>query len=229
VRDGYLRSVASSVVESLVAGRGAPRAVLDQLGRAAGERRLLLYSTRAAEQKDIAGTALSGVLSGLPGPYAYVAVNNAAGNKMDYYLSRSISYAAGSCAGDRRTSRLTITFGNAAPDPARLPEYVSQRLDDGTATRSQSTADGSIADLVSVYGPLRGGVVRATLDGRPLSVASGRSGPRPLWTFPLVVQHGQKRTVVLDILEPASPRAPVVAVQPLVQPATTRISTHSCE
>ncbi|HEX6755408.1 MAG TPA: DUF4012 domain-containing protein, partial [Mycobacteriales bacterium] len=75
-RDSYLRSVAASVVQALIAGRGTPRAVLDQLLRAAGERRLLLYSAHATEQRDIARTSLSGALPELPGPYAYVVVNN---------------------------------------------------------------------------------------------------------------------------------------------------------
>ena len=168
VRDEFLRSVAGSVVEALVTGRGAPRAVLDELSRAASERRLLLYSAHAAEQQDIAPTVMSGILSDLPGPYAFVAVNNAGGNKMDYYLRRSIRYDAGDCADGRRTSRLTVTLGNSSPDPAGLPEYVAQRLDDASGTRLQSTADGSVVALVSVYGPLQGGVVRATLDGKPL-------------------------------------------------------------
>jgi hypothetical protein len=228
VRDGYLRSVAGSVVQALVAGRGTPRAIVDQLSRAAGERRLLLYSAHAVEQRDIARTSLSGMLSELPGPYAYVAVNNVAGNKMDYYLQRSVHYAAGGCTSGLRTSRLTVTFGNAAPAPARLPEYVSERLDVSAATRSQSTAAGSLVELVSVYGPLRSGVLRATLDGRLLMFRSGRSGSRPLWTFPLVVAPGTKRTLVLDISEPAAAATPVVPVQPLTRPAAVSVSSSAC-
>ena len=227
-RDSYLRSVAGSVVQALISGRGTPRAVLDQLLRAAGERRLLLYSAHASEQRDIARTSLSGTLPELPGPYAYVVVNNAAGNKMDYYLQRSVDYAAGSCASGRRTSRITVTFGNAAPSPDRLPEYVSARLDVAAATRSQSTATGSLVELVSVYGPLRSGVLRATLDGRPVMIRSGRSGSRPLWTFPLVVPPRSTRTLVLDISEPAAAGTPVVPVQPLVRPAVVSVSGSGC-
>jgi hypothetical protein len=228
VRDEFLRSVAGTVAEALVTGRGRPRAVLDQLSAAASERRLLLYSGHAAEQQDIARTALSGLLSREPGPYAFVAVNNAGGNKMDYYLRRSIRYEAGSCAGGRRASRLTVTLGNEAPDPASLPEYVSQRLDDARGTRAQSRSTGSVVLLVSVYGPLEGGVTDATLDGKPLAVSNGRSGPRPVWTFPLVIDQGKRRTVVLDVVEPGSTAAPVVPVQPLVRPAQVFTSAATC-
>jgi hypothetical protein len=216
------------VVQALGAGRGRPRALLDQLDRAAGERRLLVYSTHPAEQAELTATVLAGVLSRAAGPYAYVAVNNAGGNKMDYYLQRTFRYEARDCAGGRLASRLTLSFGNAAPDPAGLPVYVSQRLDEAPSTRSQSTSDGSVVELVSVYGPLKGGVVRATLDGEPIAVSSGRSGPRPVWTFPLVVRHGMRRTAVLDIDEPASTAAPVVPVQPLVQPARVQVSGAPC-
>jgi hypothetical protein len=147
---------------------------------------------------------------------------------MDYYLQRSVDYAAGGCAAGRRTSRITVTFGNTAPSPDRLPEYVSGRLDVAAATRSQSTATGSLVELVSVYGPLSSGVLRATLDGRPLMIRSGRSGSRPLWTFPLVVPPRSTRTLVLDISEPAAAGTPVVPVQPLVRPAAVSVSASGC-
>src|SRR5439155_13401083 len=163
-RDAYMRSVARGVIHMLLSGRGSARAVLDELSRAAGERRLLLYSTHPGEQADLAGSSLGGTLPAGDGPYAFVVVNNAAGSKMDYYLQRSLRYTGGACRHGRRTSRITVVFGNAASAP--LPEYVTQRLDRTPQTWSQSTAFGSVVELVSVYGPRRAGIVRATLDGR---------------------------------------------------------------
>jgi hypothetical protein len=85
-----------------------------------------------------------------------------------------------------------------------------------------------VVALVSVYGPLQGGVAAATLDGRPLVVSNGKSGARPVWTFPVVVDAGRHRTVVLDLVEPGSRSAPVVPVQPLVLPARVSVSAADC-
>jgi hypothetical protein len=49
-----------------------------------------------------------------------------------------------------------------------------------------------------------------------------------MWTFPVVIDSGKRRTVVLDLLEPASDRTPVVPVQPLVQPAQVTVSATPC-
>ena len=51
-----------------------------------------------------------------PAPYAEVVINNLGGNKMDYYLTRQIEYAADGCDGDTRTSTVTIRLTNTAPD-----------------------------------------------------------------------------------------------------------------
>lgn len=227
-RDAYLRSVARGVVQALVGGRGEPRALLTELGRAAGERRLLLYSTHPAEQREIARSSLAGTVATTPGPYAYVVVNNAAGSKMDYYLRRSIDYAAGECSGDRRRSRITVTFGNAARPSTPLPEYVAQRLDEGAGTLDQSEDTDAVVDLVSVYGPRGGGVVRATLDGKRLALGSGLAGGRPVWRFPLVVPAGAERVLVLDVDEPASEAMPVVPAQPLASAPKITVSATRC-
>ena len=227
-RDAYMRAVARTVVEALLSGRGNPRALLSELSRAAGERRLLLYSARPGEQRELAGTALAGTLPDGAGPYAHVVVNNAAGSKMDYYLLRSLTYTGGPCRAGWRSSRIEVVFGNAAPADGRLPAYVTLRLDRAAQTRSQSRAPAAIVDLVSVYGPRRAGVVRATLDGRPMVVTSGTAAGRPVWGFPLVVPPGGRRTLVLDITEPASDAAPVIPVQPLVRDQAVRSTVAAC-
>jgi hypothetical protein len=227
-QNGFLRTVARSAVSALLASPARPRALLDALARAGRERRLVIYSSRPAEERDLVAAGLGGTLPDGAGSYAYVVVNNVAGNKMDYYLRRSVSYAGGRCLAGQRDSRITIRFGNAAPAGDTLPAYVTQREDTGV-TRAQSAAPDSVVALVSVYGPRQAGVVRATLDGQRLDVGALPAAGRPVWSFPLVVPPGRWRTVVLDIREPGSAAAPVVPVQPLVQPQTVGTSLLPCE
>ncbi|HVQ95036.1 MAG TPA: DUF4012 domain-containing protein [Mycobacteriales bacterium] len=224
----YLRTVARSAVTALLATPAQPRALLDALARAGRERRLVIYSSHPGEERDLVAAGLGGTLPDAAGSYAYVVVNNVAGNKMDYYLHRSVGYAGGRCLAGRRDSRVTIRFGNGASAAGALPAYVTQRGDTGL-TRVQSAAAGSVVALVSVYGPRQAGIVRATLDGRPLGVTALPAAGRPVWSFPLVVPPGRWRTVVLDIHEPGSAAAPVVPVQPLVRPQAVRTSLLPCE
>jgi protein-tyrosine-phosphatase len=242
-QNGFLRTIASSTVAALLANRPAvpaadpgapgaratdPRALLDALSRAAGERRLVVYSSHPDEERDLATAGLAGTLPDAPGSYAYLVVNNVAGNKMDYYLHRAVRYAGGRCLAGQRDSRITIRLGNGAPAGADLPAYVTQREDTG-ATLAQSPVPAAAVELVSVYGPRRAGIVRATLDGRPLPVRSLPVDGRPVWSFPLVIEPGAWRTVVLDIREPGSAAAPVVPVQPLVLPQTVYTSLLPCD
>jgi protein-tyrosine-phosphatase len=227
-QNAFLRAIAGSTVTALLGSRARPRALLAGLARAGRERRLVVYSAHPAEERDLVAAGLGGTLPEAPGPYAFVVVNNAAGNKMDYYLHRSVDYAGGRCLAGQRDSRITIRFGNSLPPAARLPEYVTQRTDRGAGTLRQSAAPGAVVALVSVYGPRQAGVVASTLDGRPLPVSALLVAGRPVWAFPLVVPPGRSRTVVLDIREPASAAAPVVPVQPLVQPQAVTTSLRPC-
>jgi protein-tyrosine-phosphatase len=224
----FLREVAHSAIVRLLTSRGRPRSLVDGLARAARERRLLVYSRHAEEQRDLAATPVGGTLPDGAGPYAFVVVNNLAGGKMDYYLQRSLTYTGGPCVEGQRASRITIRFGNAAPPTRRLPDYVVRRGDVSTRTLAQSAARGSVVVQVSVYGPRGAGILRSTLDGRPVPVSSHLSDGRPVWGFPLVVGAGRWRAVVLDVVEPASGAAAVVPVQPLVQPQAVQTEVATC-
>ena len=57
-------------------------------------------------------------------PYAGVVVNNLAGNKLDYYLTREIDYTADSCVGDTRSSTVIVRLTNNTP-AGRFPDYVA--------------------------------------------------------------------------------------------------------
>jgi protein-tyrosine-phosphatase len=230
-QDAYLRRVAGAAVATFISGTGDPTALLAGLSRAARERRLLVYSAHPAEEADLdaaglAGTLPTGAGPGGSGPYAFVVLNNLAGNKMDYYLKRSVSYLQGRCTGSVRESQLTIRVGNSAPSAAALPDYVTQRQDLGTDPPDSSR--GVAVEQVWVYGPLGAGVVRSTVDGRALPVSALVVGGRPAWGFKIAVPPGGARTVYLQLTEPVSPAAPVVPVQPLVNPMVVRTIAGRC-
>ncbi|HEY5184395.1 MAG TPA: DUF4012 domain-containing protein, partial [Actinomycetes bacterium] len=223
-RDAYLQSVAKSVFDALLSGSGQPRALLTQLGAAVGARRLLVYSAHPAEESLLEQTPLAGAVDGLPGPYAALVVNNAGGNKLDYYLGRTLDYALGSCTTQGRSSVITATLANGAP-ASGLPLYARLRLDRGSFSSAVAReGDGSTHEIVQVYAAVGAELTSATLDGAPVSVAPGTERGRPVYVVQLDIAPGRRSVLKLDLLEPASTAAPRAWVQPLVQPATVAVT-----
>lgn len=225
-QNAFLRLVARATVSAVLTRSADPRSTLDQLGRAVRERRLMVYSGHGAEQEELAATGVGGTLPDAAGPYAYLVVNNSAGSKMDFYLDRAVRYESGPCSGGQRTTRLTITLGNAAGPAATLPDYVTQWL--GTDAAGRPRPRGHIVLRASVFGPRGATFTRVTIDGTAVPVASGQEDGRPVWTYPVDIGPGQQQTAVFEIIEPASGAAPVIPVQPLVRPQSVRTAMAPC-
>ncbi|HST65352.1 MAG TPA: DUF4012 domain-containing protein, partial [Mycobacteriales bacterium] len=226
-QNAFLRLIARTTVSALLTSRSDPRGMLDQLGRAVGERRLMVYSAHPGEQAELAATPVAGTLPDAAGSYAYLVVNNSAGSKMDFYLTRSIRYEGGPCSGGQRTSRLTISMRNAAGPGAELPDYVTQWL--GTDIEGNPQPRGYIVLRASVFGPRGASFTGVTVDGKPASVAAAEEDGRPVWSFPVVIKPGGRQTTVFDIVEPASGSAPVIPVQPLVRGQAVQTSMARCD
>ena len=189
---------------------------------------MLTYSRHGEEQRRLAQTSLGGTVHETEAPYAGLIVNNAAGNKLDYYLERSLRHELGSCPGPggRRESKITATLTNAAP--RGLPEYVELTVDRDTGQLGRARA-GSNSEVVQIYATKGAGLVRATLDGKPLLVTPGRERGHPVFQVGLDIKRGQTRTIVLELLEPVRPEAPELArAQPLVRDLDVRQMGGAC-
>jgi hypothetical protein len=101
-RKAYLQDVAAAVVRKMTGHVDSPRQLLDALGKAIGEGRIAVWSSSPDDQKLIEETPLAHVIPDDSAPYASVVINNIAGNKLDYYLTRQIEYLAGACDSETR-------------------------------------------------------------------------------------------------------------------------------
>ena len=222
-RKAYLQSVAGAVIDRVLdAPGGRTTALLAALGRAAGEGRMAVYSADPGEQTVLAGTPLGRTVPDTAGPYANVVVNNAAGNKLDYYLGRSIRYAAGGCNTPSRDSTVDVTLKNGAP-PTGLSDYVAGRRDE-----NPQGPPGTTKLLVSLYAT-QGALLRgATLNGVPLNLQVAQERGHPILTADVVIAPGASATLHYDLLEPVAAGAPQVPVQPLVLPADVAVDVPEC-
>jgi len=221
-RKAYLQAIAGAVVAKTTSGGGtSTTGLLTALGRAAGEGRLAVYSGVPGEQQVLAGTPLGRLVPDTPAPYAGLVVNNVAGNKLDYYLGRSINYSAGDCSGPTRTSTVTVTLHNGAPTSG-LPDYVTTRFDRGPG------APGTSRSRVSLYATAGAQLTSVTVDGVATTAAAAAELGHPVFTVDLLSPPSGTQVLQFQLIEPTAAGAAQVPVQPLVLPMDVRVDVPDC-
>jgi len=191
-------------------------------GKAAGERRLLVWSADPALQADLARTSIAGVIPTTKAPYVGLSIVNAGGNKLDYYLDRSLTWQRTGCGLSRRTI-VKITLTNNAP-AGGLPPYVTHRGD--KHTYPVKPGDSRLA--VSYYATQGTVIQSVTVAGRPGTGRIGVERGHPVYTVDVELPLGTSRTIVLQLIEPAGTGAPIVLHQPLVRPLLVTLNDAVC-
>jgi hypothetical protein len=214
-RKAFLLEVAKAADDRILGNAHDMTALMKAAGRAASERRLLLWSADEKIEARLADLPLSGTVPDTSATYAAVVVNNAAGGKLDYYLDRSLHWQASGC-GPTRTVTVTITLTNNAPK--NLPPYVTTRADHP----SYPVQPGDNRLLVSYYGSQGGQVAAISVDGTAVGFTRTAERGHPIGTIDLELPRGATRTVVVTLTEPTG-GAPTVAVQPLVETMTVDV------
>lgn len=199
-RDAYLQQVAQAAYRRIVSGSGDTVALVHALASMAGSRHLQLASSHPAEAAALATAPVGGALPP-GGPYLEVLTQNAGGNKLDYYLRRTVTY-----------SRDTVEVRLRNTAPPGLPAYVTNRLDRPglAAPKGQSRV------YVSVYTSEKQGLLGATLDGKEYPMESEVERGHPVFSAFLDVDPGREVVLVLHLSRAS--RDPVVVQQPTVVP-----------
>lgn len=220
-RKAYLQEIAAAVVQKMTTGTAPTRTLLDAVGRAGSEGRISIYSADPAEQAILAGTKVGHTLPDSPAPYANVVVNNAGGNKLDYYLTRDITYSAESCTAGTRKSTVTATLTNNV-DPNGLTPYVA-------STFQTTVPFGTNESIVYLYGTQGAKITSMKVNGiSGFSIQAGTELGRPVQAAYLTIPPGQSQTVTWELEEPSAPGEATVPVQPLVDQPTIEIDVPQC-
>lgn len=221
-RKQYQTLLAVEVISRLVQGVGSPTDVLGAVRSAAEEGRFGFWSANPAEQAVLAYTDIGHALPYSPAPYANVVINNAGGNKLDYYLDREITYSGDRCLGDRRSTKVTIEMANNVP-LRPLPDYV---------IRSRATGiDGPIGTnrlIVSVYATWGARLEGVTIDGLPAEVRYGREQGHPVFYVVLDLEPGQESEVEFSMDEPTVAGTPQLVTQPMARPTVSVMDLSEC-
>ncbi len=196
-----------------------PRALADALRPAVRQDRLMFHSTHAGEQALFEQIGVSGTFPA-PDGHDFLAVTsqNAANNKIDYFLQRQLFYdvtydpARGSVS-----ATLAVTLTNDAP-AAGLPASIIGSNDRGLAP-------GTNQMLLSVYTPHA--LSAASIDGAATSTQRGTERGRQVYTLFVSVAPGESKSVRFELegfIRPDDGYLLRVAPHPTVKPDQLQIT-----
>jgi hypothetical protein len=187
-QDAYFAGAARATFDALIKGQANPEGILTELARAAGERRLLMWSADPREQAALAGTVLEGRLPADDGAHPTVGVflNDGSGAKLSYYLTTAAALAVGDCDQDgSRELQLRLTLGSTAP-AAGLPAYVTGLALAGQKYTSRTN--------VMIFSPTGGGVAGITRDGQEVPFGAGVERGRGVGVLTVELPPGSTQT-----------------------------------
>jgi len=221
-RKDFLDEATRVVFERLTSGDvPGPRQVAEVLGPLVEQGRLMVHSFDPEEQALFEDVGLDGAFPERPegADYFSVVTQNSANNKIDIFLDRQVQYDA---TFDPDTGAVdataTVTLTNRAP-ASGLPDVV---LSSGERILSNGLAGpplGTNRMYLSFYSPLL--LDRATLDGLPINLESGRELGLDVYSAFLDIPPGGTITLVLDLegqVETSEEYTLGVGMQPLVNP-----------
>jgi len=225
-RKQYLQDIANAVVRKMTTAVESPRKLLDALGRAAGERRIAIWSASPEAEKLIEQTPLAHSIPDDASPYAAVILNNLAGNKVDYYLREQVTYQAEGCAGATRNSTVTVKLTSTVPD-VPLPEYVAGSL--GLSRNVPITLpSGSMLTSVRLVATKGAALVGAFSNGQQIPVFTGTDRGHPTFEIQVAIPPRQSGELVFRLSEPTAPGAARVPTQPLIETAAPTVAVPEC-
>ncbi|MEP9390793.1 DUF4012 domain-containing protein [Gordonia sp. VNK1] len=222
-RKAYLQTISRAIVDQVSRFDGDTGDLLEALGQGVHERRIMVYSTDPQEQAVLETTDLGHQISDTDSPYLQVALGNAGGNKLDYYLRRDISYVSGQCTGDTRESTVTVKLTNTLTDLS-LPDYVI--APNGTDLGVERGTNLVNVEMLTTKGAT---LKSLTVDGeQALRIDQALHG-RPYMATMVQVPPGQTVTVEMTMEEPTSAHgAAEVPIQPLVDDPNVRVDVPVC-
>ncbi len=227
-RKDFLEEATRKTFDALTTGDlPGPRQLTDVLGPVVDEGRLMVYASDAAEQSFIEDVGLDGAFPrARGGDLIGLATNNAANNKIDIFMERSIDYVA---EYDPTTGEMsataTIEITNNAP-ASGLPDVI---LSSGDRIRGGDTPLGTNGINLSFYSALQleDATGRSALGEGPVSLNSEDEFGVKVYTGRFDIPAGQSITLELHLsgfVDAADVYRLVVANQPVVNPDRLSVS-----
>ena len=214
-RKQFLVDLVNQVGQEITA-RGVPRwKLLRDLVIPMNEHRILFFSADRNLQGQISKSALSGNLNYDSTNEFRLVINNTAGNKMDFFLKRSVDVIRVDCE-NRFDVEFTLT--NTATTSMKLPDYVKGRLDIGLPQGRKN----SHRVVALLYGP-SGSFIAETEDlsnGENVGFVAEELG-RPVLGIDVELAASESKSFRAQFV--GGNQKPFIYTQPLVLPQENRV------
>jgi len=221
-RKAFVVSVLHAAADNVTSGKGSTLGLVQAASLAAGEQRLLLWSSDPAVQRVVAATHYGGVIPDSARPFVGMIFNNASGGKLDYYVHRSLDLVRTGC-GATHDVLVTVQAQNTAPARG-LPLYVTARLD----RPPPGAKPGDVREIVDYYATRGAQASSVTIDGKPSTVSVLHGLGHPIFRFYVELPRGRTTTIVLHLTEPGAAGRPQIWQQPGVTPLQVQDYEQSC-
>ena len=202
-----------------------PRGMASVLGPVVEQKHLQFFAFPNETAGLLDALGLSGRYPAVEGDFVGVTHSNAAGNKIDLFLERSLDYeVVWEPSTGALSATATITLTNGAP-ASGLPDYViGNFLDRRIGDKAPPAGWNNL--FLTLYTPWED--VSATLDGEPISLARfDELGRRALSTYVLVGPGATRRlTIELTGFLAGPQYALDLAAQPLVTAEAVTVSVR---
>jgi hypothetical protein len=193
-RKEYLVEIIETVMNAAFSSDVNRAELIWSLRDSISENRMLIYSANTSVQKFLERSPISGSLDyGNESEFRLV-IQNTAGNKMDYYITREVELIRKTC-GKNGITQARIKISNSAPVDLDLPDNYFGRTD--KVDKSNPFNSTSVAALL--YGA-KGARVAAAYDvtnDRAVGYLKKERG-RQILVVPLDLKAGESREVLVD-------------------------------
>lgn len=226
-QDAFFAVAAGAVFDSITSVSN-PRALVEQVVRAADEGRILYVPASEAEADLIAGSRMTGRLPAdnseitMLGSY----VNDITEGKLDYYMNTAVGVTSDVCqVAAEEAPTFTITSSLTSTLPARdvpeLPTYVSP---------ARFFPKGVVSTDLVLYGPVGSSFVSASVDGNEVAVSPIEHLGRPAVKVNVENRPESSHTVVATFSGSAGAGYGPVQVwhTPMVRDTPVEVDTPGC-
>lgn len=217
------QTVWTKITDTKLAG---PRILGKELGPAARMRHFQVWMRDPAEQSYVSSLHLSGAVPENTNDNFGFVVNNASGNKIEWFLHRSIRYeSVVDFSSGKVKSVAIVTLRNDSPKQG-LPDYII-----GNSVSDITVARGDSRLYVSMYSPLK--VTGAKIGGAKLPVTRQTELGRNVFSSWIIVPSGKEITLEYELAGEVPLAGATYKVdfwsQPLVRPDDVAISVRSAQ
>jgi hypothetical protein len=172
-RKDVLGTVGSAVFARFLQMDGQEVARLRLISNAVADGHLRIYSTNPTTEGGLATLGIDGAVTEPAGDVMGVIVNNASGNKVDYYATRQVNYDVQLGGTSEAIGTTTVTIANDAPTSGE-PRYVI-----GPNPNAPGAKAGDQIPITSVWCHTPCTLASATRDGKAIRVATGSENGVP--------------------------------------------------